>query len=106
MSSTASIDSSVERAASLIEQAEALIVAAGAGMGVDSGLPDFRGKHGFWRAYPALREAGIDFYSIASPVWWSQSGWARPLTRPDTSHFDEIAITCHGDGEAPSRGSH
>ena len=43
--------SSVERAASLIEQADALIVAAGAGMGVDSGLPDFRGKDGFWRAY-------------------------------------------------------
>lgn len=36
-------------------------------MGVDSGLPDFRGKDGFWRAYPALPEAGVDFYSIASP---------------------------------------
>ena len=63
-----SIDfSSVEHAAQLIEQADALIVAAGAGMGVDSGLPDFRGKDGFWRAYPALREAQINFYSIASP---------------------------------------
>jgi NAD-dependent SIR2 family protein deacetylase len=47
--------SAVERAASLIEQADALIVAAGAGMGVDSGMPDFRGKDGFWRAYRALR---------------------------------------------------
>jgi NAD-dependent SIR2 family protein deacetylase len=59
--------SSVEHAAQLIEQADALIVAAGAGMGVDSGLPDFRGKDGFWRAYPALREAQINFFSIASP---------------------------------------
>ena len=59
--------SAVERAASLIEQADALIVAAGAGMGVDSGLPVFRGKDGFWRAYPALRAAQIDFYNIASP---------------------------------------
>ena len=32
--------SSVEHAAQLIEQADALIVATGAGMGVDSGLPD------------------------------------------------------------------
>jgi NAD-dependent SIR2 family protein deacetylase len=32
--------------------AEALLVASGAGMGVDSGLPDFRGDAGFWRAYP------------------------------------------------------
>ena len=60
--------SAVERAASLIGQADALIVAAGAGMGVDSGLPDFRGKDGFWQAYPALREAQIDFYDIASPA--------------------------------------
>jgi len=36
-------------------------------MGVDSGLPDFRGTEGFWRAYPALKKAGIDFTSIASP---------------------------------------
>lgn len=57
----------VELAAALIEQADALFVAAGAGMGIDSGLPDFRGKDGFWRAYPALRHAGMDFYRIASP---------------------------------------
>jgi len=57
----------VARAAALLEQADALIVAAGAGMGVDSGLPDFRGKDGFWQAYPALQAAQIDFYKIASP---------------------------------------
>lgn len=61
-------ESPIEHAASLIEQADALIIAAGAGMGVDSGLPDFRGKDGFWRAYPALRQAQIDFHSIASPA--------------------------------------
>lgn len=37
-------------------------------MGVDSGLPDFRGKTGFWQAYPALKQSGIDFYDIASPA--------------------------------------
>ena len=36
-------------------------------MGVDSGLPDFRGTQGFWRAYPALGRARIAFESIASP---------------------------------------
>ena len=65
--------SAVEQAAALIEQADALIVAAGAGMGVDSGLPDFRGMDGFWRAYPALREAQIDFYDIASPAAFESS---------------------------------
>lgn len=58
----------VQQAAALIDSADALIVAAGAGMGVDSGLPDFRGPEGFWKAYPALRESGLDFYAMASPA--------------------------------------
>lgn len=57
----------LEHAADLIAQADALIVAAGAGMGVDSGLPDFRGKEGFWKAYPALGHDQVDFYRIACP---------------------------------------
>ena len=55
------------KAAEIILQADCIVIAAGAGMGVDSGLPDFRGTEGFWRAYPALRAAGLDFISVASP---------------------------------------
>lgn len=55
------------RAARLLEGAGALLVCAGAGMGVDSGLPDFRGTQGFWKAYPALAQAGIAFHDIANP---------------------------------------
>jgi NAD-dependent SIR2 family protein deacetylase len=36
-------------------------------MGVDSGLPDFRGKAGFWKAYPGLAAAGTAFMDIAAP---------------------------------------
>lgn len=57
----------LDRAADLIEQADGLLVTAGAGMGVDSGLPDFRGPEGFWRAYPALGRAGLRFEEVASP---------------------------------------
>jgi len=56
------------RCAELIRQADGLLVTAGAGMGVDAGLPDFRGANGFWRAYPALAQSGIAFDEIASPV--------------------------------------
>ena len=37
-------------------------------MGVDSGLPDFRGPEGFWRAYPPYRELGLRFEELADPV--------------------------------------
>ncbi|GAB2180656.1 hypothetical protein DLREEDagrD3_08790 [Denitratisoma sp. agr-D3] len=55
------------RAVEFIAQADGLLVTAGAGMGVDSGLPDFRGTEGFWRAYPALGRAGMRFEQIAAP---------------------------------------
>lgn len=57
-----------QRAADLIDQADGLLICAGAGMGVDSGLPDFRGNAGFWKAYPALGRAKIPFADIASPA--------------------------------------
>lgn len=58
----------LERAAELIAGAGALLVCAGAGMGVDSGLPDFRGPEGFWRAYPPYRALGLRFEELADPV--------------------------------------
>ena len=58
----------VAHAAKLISNANGILITAGAGMGVDSGLPDFRGDDGFWKAYPALAESCIGFESIASPA--------------------------------------
>ncbi|HVT36484.1 MAG TPA: Sir2 family NAD-dependent protein deacetylase [Nevskiaceae bacterium] len=51
-----------------IARSDGVVIAAGAGMGVDSGLPDFRGREGFWNHYPALKAAGIDFMRAASPA--------------------------------------
>lgn len=50
-----------------MRHAKALIITTGAGMGVDSGLPDFRGEQGFWRAYPMYERLGINFYAAANP---------------------------------------
>lgn len=61
------LEEALETAASLIARADALLVTTGAGMGVDSGLPDFRGNEGLWRAYPALARSGLGLTSIASP---------------------------------------
>lgn len=40
-------------------------------MGVDSGLPDFRGTQGFWKAYPPFAKLGLDFAAVANPHWFS-----------------------------------
>ena len=44
-----------------------IVITWGMRVAVDSGLPDFRGSAGFWKAYPALEQAGVEFTSIASP---------------------------------------
>ncbi len=62
----------IRAACEIISDADALLVAAGAGMGVDSGLPDFRGSQGFWNAYPPYRELGLDFYDMANPEWFTR----------------------------------
>jgi NAD-dependent SIR2 family protein deacetylase len=56
------------RAAEAIKSAKAMVVTAGAGMGVDSGLPDFRGDQGFWNAYPMYERLGINFVGAANPA--------------------------------------
>jgi NAD-dependent SIR2 family protein deacetylase len=67
---TAEESSLIQLAANVIRDADALVVAAGAGMGVDSGLPDFRGPQGFWRAYPPYQRLRLDFVDLANPRWF------------------------------------
>ena len=68
----------IQKASDLLKQAESLLITAGAGMGVDSGLPDFRGTQGFWKAYPPYEKLGLDFISAANPANFLQDpafGW-------------------------------
>jgi NAD-dependent SIR2 family protein deacetylase len=82
------------RAAQLIARADALLFAAGAGMGVDSGLPDFRGDQGFWKAYPPYAKLGLGFSQLANPRWfatdpelaWGFYGHRLHLYRSTTPH--------------------
>ncbi len=69
----------IQKAKQLLEDADALFITAGAGMGVDSGLPDFRGAEGFWHAYPKAKELGLQFEELANPEWFESDpklAWA------------------------------
>lgn len=66
-------DNIIEKAGNIIAQADALLITAGAGIGVDSGLPDFRGDEGFWKAYPPMARLGISFVEMANPQWFTRN---------------------------------
>lgn len=61
----------LNKASKLISKSEAILITAGAGMGVDSGLPDFRGAEGFWKSYPPYKKLGLNFYDMANPRTFS-----------------------------------
>ncbi|MFC1513851.1 NAD-dependent deacetylase [candidate division KSB1 bacterium] len=94
------IEGSISRAAEVVSEADAVFISAGAGIGVDSGLPDFRGNEGFWRAYPPIAKLGISFVEMANPRWfdikprlaWAFYGHRLNLYRSTKPHkgFDRL----------------
>ena len=88
------ISRAAREAAAALDAAAALLITAGAGMGVDSGLPDFRGNQGFWKAYPPFRQLGLSFIALANPRWfrddpplaWGFYGHRHNLYRATTPH--------------------
>jgi NAD-dependent SIR2 family protein deacetylase len=104
------IASRLQKAVTWLRDADGLLITAGAGMGIDSGLPDFRGPGGFWAVYPALGRANIAFESIANPdafasdprLAWGFYGHRLNLYRHTTPHdgfrilLDMAADKTHG----------
>ena len=86
--------SRISEAAEAILNAKTLVITAGAGMGVDSGLPDFRGNQGFWNSYPMYERLGLSFIQAANPehfeddphFGWGFYGHRTNLYRATTPH--------------------
>jgi len=113
-------------AAESITQAAALVVTAGAGIGIDSGLPDFRGNQGFWNAYPMYERLGLSFIQAANPehfeddphFGWGFYGHRTNLYRQTVPHagfhllqewisryqLDHFVVTSNVDGQFQKTG--
>jgi len=102
------LQDSIRKAARAIENADALIITAGAGMGVDSGLPDYRGDEGLWREYPRLKHLGLSFEEAASPTWfdkdprlaWAFYGHRQGLYRETRPHRGFALLKAWGEAKA------
>lgn len=97
------IKENINKAAKALIDAEAVLITAGAGIGLDSGLPDFRGNKGFWESYPPIEKLGISFSEMANPRWfeikpylaWAFYGHRLNLYRITTPHkgFSQLLET-------------
>ena len=115
-------EEATKKAAIVIKEADYVLITAGAGMGVDSGLPDFRGDEGFWRAYPIAKKLGLNFQALANPRWfdinpklaWAFYGHRLNLYRNTTPHKgfkilknlpqDKFVFTSNVDGQFQKAG--
>ncbi len=81
------------RAAQLIRDAKAVLITAGAGMGVDSGLPDFRGHEGFWRSHPTIKNmlfselADETLFDVSADTAWQFYGTRQQLYKNTQPHL-------------------
>eukprot|EP01129_Flabellula_baltica_P012424 TRINITY_DN5610_c0_g1_i2.p1 TRINITY_DN5610_c0_g1~~TRINITY_DN5610_c0_g1_i2.p1 ORF type:complete len:272 (-),score=42.80 TRINITY_DN5610_c0_g1_i2:170-946(-) len=66
------LNQAIHRSADAILNADFIVFTSGAGLGVDSGLPDFRGPEGFWRAYPPMKHLGLEFSQMSNPKWFTR----------------------------------
>lgn len=70
------------RTAQHVHDADVLLVAAGAGMGVDAGLPDYYG--GIHLAHPRISEMGLNIYDLSSHTLFEHNptlAWGHWITR-------------------------
>jgi NAD-dependent SIR2 family protein deacetylase len=120
------IQENLQKAKLLLKEADALFITSGAGMGVDSGLPDFRGAEGFWKAYPKIRKMGLRFEELANPEWFEKDphlawafyghrlnlyrqtvphrGFEKLLELSNTKKYESFVFTSNVDGQFQKAG--
>lgn len=83
-----------ENAAHALCNARCVVAVTGAGISVESGIPDFRGPNGIWNRYPVEEYATIDaFLTNPEKVWkfWYELGEMLLDCAPNAAHH---ALAC------------
>tara|TARA_B100000886_G_C20419012_1_gene490580 strand:- start:313 stop:1212 length:900 start_codon:yes stop_codon:yes gene_type:complete len=66
MSSDKKLREAILNASKSINDSEALLIVAGAGMGIDSGLPDYRGPNGLWNTWHPAKELNLTYEKLST----------------------------------------
>lgn len=80
---------SMMRAAEALRSSGGAVVLTGAGISVESGIPDFRSPGGIWSKYPPEEYATIDaFYANPDRVWelWYELADSLRGVKPNPAH--------------------
>src|SRR5205809_4283194 len=78
-SSETSPETSIDKLAALIAEAERAVVFTGAGISTESGIPDFRSPGGIW-----TKMAPIDFVDFVRSAEMRREAWRRRFAMEET----------------------
>jgi len=83
-------DEDLRRARELVQNAQRICALTGAGISVDSGIPDFRSEGGLWKRYDPLEYATYEsFLNDPSKFWTMGRELARVIldAKPNAAHY-------------------
>jgi len=90
MAESLSLDEAIDRAAELVGTSSRAVALTGAGISVDSGIPEFRGPQGLWTKYNPAEYATIDaFMADPAKVWTMMAELGRQIAEaePNPGHY-------------------
>ena len=93
------IDSSVEKARKLISKAHRISALTGAGISVDSGIPDFRSEGGLWKRYDPHEFATLESFKGNPTKFWTMGReLAETMIRaePNAAHLALAKLEAQG----------
>ena len=95
------LDLAVAEVADWVAESGSVVVLTGAGISTDSGIPDFRGRHGVWTRDPEAEKASTISHYLSSPEV-RKVAWRRRLTsparsaRPNAGHLALVELERQG----------
>ncbi len=88
-------NTAIQNAAEMLKCARHVIALTGAGISVESGIPDFRSVNGIWKKYPPEKYATLEAY-LHNPdeVWkfWYELGGMLKGVKPNPGHASLAAL--------------